>query len=355
MVKVSLKGIHRVRKRLADGRMAEYHYAWRGGPRIWDRTSPFRVGSIDYLEVYQRATTARQDVKGTFREIIEAFLSSREFAELSERTRQDHKKNIAQNDGIEARFGSAPIAVFESPKIRNMAINWRDTFSPGTGDNLMATLQRIVSFAYQRGLLGEHRLLKIHRRAKSNRADIVWSQAEIDAFVKGTPSYVGNILIAAVETGLRPGDLQIFGHRNIETTPGGHQRILLRTKKSNKKKFASVPVTPALAKLIARLPKDQDTFIVNSEGRPFANSNSLGKLISDWRDELGLRKELHLYDARGTAVTRLVRAGCTIGELAAHMGWSFQHAAQMLDRYAKLDPEMSDGILEKVSRREAGR
>lgn len=49
-------------------------------------------------------------------------------------------------------------------------------------------------------------------------------------------------------------------------------------------------------------------------------------------------------------MTRLVRAGCNLGELASHMGWSLQHAAAMLERYAALDPEMTDGILEKVRR-----
>lgn len=42
-----------------------------------------------------------------------------------------------------------------------------------------------------------------------------------------------------------------------------------------------------------------------------------------------------------------------MGELASHMGWSFQHASQMLERYAALDPEMSDGILRKVMKSES--
>jgi len=54
-------------------------------------------------------------------------------------------------------------------------------------------------------------------------------------------------------------------------------------------------------------------------------------------------------------VTRLVRAGCNLGELAAHMGWSYQHAAAMLERYAALDPEMTDGILKKVQAAERHR
>ncbi len=42
----------------------------------------------------------------------------------------------------------------------------------------------------------------------------------------------------------------------------------------------------------------------------------LAGAVPSWRDALGIRKQLRLYDARGTAVTRLVRAGCTLSELA---------------------------------------
>lgn len=109
-----------------------------------------------------------------------------------------------------------------------------------------------------------------------------------------------------------------------------------------------------MAELIAATPADQATFIVNKDGSPFKKANSLGQVIHDWRDKLNLRKELHLYDARGTAVTRLVRAGCTIAELAAHMGWSVAHAADMVSRYAALDPDMTDGIQDKVEGKKKG-
>lgn len=35
------------------------------------------------------------------------------------------------------------------------------------------------------------------------------------------------------------------------------------------------------------------------------------------------------------------------------MGWSLHHASQMLERYAALDQEMSDGILRKVMKSES--
>jgi hypothetical protein len=46
---------------------------------------------------------------------------------------------------------------------------------------------------------------------------------------------------------------------------------------------------------------------------------------------------------------------CNLGELAAHIGWSYQHAAAMLERYSAPDPEMTDGILKKVQAAERHR
>ena len=357
-VNVHLKGVHRAAKRLADGRLVQYHYAWRGGPRFWVSTSGIRVGSMAYIDAYREvcaAHAARHCTKGTFQEVIDAFVASGTFADLGERTRHDHLKNIANPQGIEQKFGTYPIATFNDPRIRHRVNKWRDGFSKGTGDNMIATLQRIVSYGHEEGLIGYHHLLRIKRRTTSNRADIIWLPDEVDTFVAGAPEYIGRILIVAVETGFRPGDLCVLDRSHFEPIPGSNGRILLRTKKSGQRKFAAVPVSERLARLLAELPPEQSRIIVWQQGKPYKTARKLGQLVSRWRDELGLRKNLRLYDARGTAVTRLVRAGCSLAELAGHMGWSLQHASQMLERYAALDPEMTDQILRKVQAEEARR
>lgn len=346
------KGVHRVRKTLVDGSYAEYHYAWRGGPLFWSHESTCRRDGIEYIEAWQRACQAKRDVRGRFQEIINEFTGSSEFTRLAPRTRRDHLHNISRSGGIEAEFGAAPIMAFESARIRREVMRWRDKNSDGVGNNMMATIQRIVSFAYDRGLLQNHHLLKVKKRKRRSHAHIIWTQEEIDYFVEKAPAYVGRILIAAVETGFRPGDLQAFKKSDIEHQRNGNARAMILTRKSGRTSYATVPVTPRLQALIDELPTDQEHIIVGARGEPIQATNVMGRNISQWRDKLGIRRELRLYDARGTAVTRLVRAGCSIGELAAHMGWKIQHAANMLDIYAALDPDMTDGILDKVKRQQ---
>jgi hypothetical protein len=61
-----------------------------------------------------------------------------------------------------------------------------------------------------------------------------------------------------------------------------------------------------------------------------------------------IRDELRLYDLRGTAATALLRAGCTLNEIAVTMGWGLRHASNIIEKYAALVPEISDEVLEKL-------
>ncbi|MEY8801897.1 tyrosine-type recombinase/integrase [Leisingera sp. XS_AS12] len=341
-----------MRKTLADGTHAEYHYAWRGGPLFWSHDSVCRRDGIEYVEAWQKACQAKRDVRGSFQEIINEFTNSSDFARLAARTRRDHLHNLARPGGIEEEFGAAPIMAFENARIRNAVLRWRDRHSDGVGNNMMATLQRVISFAYDRGLLHNHHLLRVKKHKRKSHAHIIWTQEEIDHFVENSPAYVGRMLIAAVETGFRPGDLKNFKKSDITYTRKKGARALILTEKSGRTKYATVPVTERLQALLDDLPEGQDHVIVGARGAPLNLANLIGREVSKWRDKLGIRKELRFYDARGNAVTRLVRAGCSIAELAAHMGWSMQHAAHMLDIYAALDPNMTDGILAKVQRQE---
>lgn len=103
-----------------------------------------------------------------------------------------------------------------------------------------------------------------------------------------------------------------------------------------------------MAALIDATPEGQCNFIVNKAGQPYQHENYLGDAVSEWRDRLKIRPELRLYDARGTAATRLLWADASLKEIATCMGWSIKHASEVIGRYAALTPEMSDGIAAKL-------
>jgi hypothetical protein len=89
----------------------------------------------------------------------------------------------------------------------------------------------------------------------------------------------------------------------------------------------------------------------------------LSQEVADHLNELGLKRgrderlreieavenaELRFYDLRGSACTRLVRAGLPIADLALHMGWKPSYAAKMLDVYAAMNTGRSDTMLRRL-------
>ena len=72
-----------------------------------------------------------------------------------------------------------------------------------------------------------------------------------------------------------------------------------------------------------------------------------------WREKAGVPKsedgrEKTLQHMRGTAATRLLNAGLSLSEIAAHIGWSVRHAANVIEHYAMASPTETDGILVKL-------
>jgi integrase len=350
MAMIRVTGINRVRRRLADGTVREYHYAARGRGAVpfWNDAMAFAEGSPEYLAALAAARPVAEKARGLFREVILAFTASQDFRQLGARTQADMRKSINHpKNGIDHKFGGGPRGIFDDLRIRGIVLAWRDEIGGKVGDDRMRHLQRIVGWAHDRTLLRHNHLTRLKGIYRANRAEVFWTGEEIAAFEKGAPAHVARILVAATETGLRPGDLAQLGPAHVHPTPGG-QRIVIWT--SKRARLASIPVTPRMAALIAATPAGQATFIATRGGQPYRHENYLGDAVSEWRDKLKIRADLRLYDARGTAATRLLLADATLKEIATVMGWSLKHAASVIERYAALSPEMSDGVAAKLAR-----
>ncbi|WP_181164728.1 tyrosine-type recombinase/integrase [Amaricoccus solimangrovi] len=345
-----MTGINRVRKRLASGEVREYHFAWRGkgAPLFWRSDSGIGIGSAEYVAAWKAAIPAKpMAAQGKFRELILGYLGGPEFNGLAARTRADIEASIRHpKNGIDTEFGAAPIPAFNDPRIRREVLDWRDRIGGKVGDTRVDHLQAIVGWAHDRGRLTANHLLRIKAVYKANRAEIFWTSDEIAAFEAGAPHAVARILIAATETGLRPGDLLLLERAHIHPTPKG-RRIVLWTRKRGR--LVSIPVTDRMGALIDATPEGRERILVNQGGEPYRHENYLGDAVSAWRDRLKMRRELRLYDARGTAATRLLEAGADLREIATAMGWSVAHASQVIERYVALHPGMTDALGAKLA------
>ncbi len=129
LARVELKGIHRVRRKLAEGTVREHHYAWRGGPKFWSSDSGVRKGSADYIAALT-AVAERLKTDGlSAPAMIDAFLDSAEYRKLAPRTRANCRKWALR---FAEEFKGDPAAIFEDPASRGEVTEWRQkwTHSP---------------------------------------------------------------------------------------------------------------------------------------------------------------------------------------------------------------------------------
>ena len=235
VARVRLKNIHKVKKKLASGAVAEYHYL-RGGARFWGPESPFKVGSEDYVKAYIAAQKTPDKDIPRFRSIIIRYKKSEDFTSLAPRTKKDYNLWMAR---IDAEFGNAPLEAFDSPKIRAKAFSFRDRWTGRQAQYAWQMLARLSSWAYKRRILSFHHLRDGGTVYKSDRSDIIWKPTDIKAVLDIAPTYIRHAFITAIETGLRPGDLVKLSESHIEDTEKG-RRIVIRTNK--KKRIAAIPI-----------------------------------------------------------------------------------------------------------------
>ena len=349
------RGIHRVRKVLADKTVVSYHYAWRSGPRFWSSLDHTPEGGPAYWQAYKETVANVSRSRGLFREILREYVSTRQFQKRADRTKKDVINRIGHPEyGIDVRFGGAPAQAFNRPQIRKIVYAWHDDFkSDRVADSYKATLVAIVTWAVDRGLLQVNHLAGMHGRYSVDRSEIIWTPQEIDLFLNGddergigpAPLWLQRLFTTALETGLRQGDIAKLNWTHIQNTPNG-QRIFIKTAK--RKRDASVPVTPRMKWVLDTADKSRKVIILDGSGQPYTSAASLGQAVARRRDLCGIRKALQLRDTRGTAATRLFEADASLREISAAMGWSPAHTAKMIETYVRMAPEASDSLLDKL-------
>lgn len=355
-----MKHIHRVKKILACGGTREYHYVFRGGPKFWDTSMGFGSGEPEYYVAYadhMKAFLPKKPVddRKATAGVIARYLASAHFTKLASRTQEDYRKYL---DSFESEFGDDPIKMFEEAESVSEIREWKEKWGHSLKqyDYATSVITKLLNWAKtEDAAIAVHHHTNVARLYKSNRADIVWLPEEVKALLGVANEREARIVVAASEGGLAPQDLGVLKRHHVQRTPKGRRLFFKRKKNGNS---TSIPVTPALAALIDSTPAGQEFLVVSLEGHRLTPERAsqivrdlkarANKLAS--RDPMAtpIREELRLYDLRGTAATALLRADCSLNQIAVTMGWGLRHAANIIERYAALVPEVADEVLAKL-------
>lgn len=371
MTRVRLKGLNSIRKRLADGSTVTYWYAWKGGPRLTG--SP---GSPEFLAAFNAAHADRKKPTGeTLRTLVSLYRASPEFTGLADATRKVWLRwldLICQTEGALA-IGDLPWAALDDRRVRADILAWRDQWAhqPRTADYAMQVLSRVLGWSVDRGLLALNAAAGVSQLYKGNRADQIWTDEEIAAFVSAAPSpEVGFIIRLACVTGLRREDLASLAWSHV-----GAVAIVKPTSKSRGIRSAVVPVLPETTALLAEIRAQQLrrheelatvaarkgrpapvvplTVLSNTRGRPW-KVTGLDSAVQDAKAAANPPIDKHLHDSRGTFGTRLrKKARLTASEIADVLGWDEDRAERLLAVYVDRD-DIVRSIAERIARNEAG-
>jgi integrase len=332
-MRVKLKGVNRIRKRLASGAFVTYYYAWKGGPRLEGEP-----GSPEFLASYYRARDEeRPEAPPVLRTLLDAFQDSTAFTDLAPRTRADYAKHLRI---IDRAYGDFPYAALEDRRTRGEFMAWRDQLAQRSrrqADYSYSVLARVLSWALDRGLIAANPCRNGGRVYRAFRSERVWS-AEIEAaFYAKAPAHLHLALALALWTGQRQGDL-------LALTWGAYdgkvlrlvQRKTIRKKGGHAGTRVIIPVgAPLKARLEAlrdeRRPAAGEHILLTERSTPWTESG----FRASWRKACILAgvEGVTFHDLRGTAVTRLALAGATPPEIGTVTGHSLRDVHQILDSH----------------------
>lgn len=268
---------------------------------------------------------------GTLNGWIDEYLDTDEFHHLSDVSKKSYRRHV---DRIRANFGAMPLTAVEDKRARGVFKEWRDRRakeSAREADYAWMVLARILSVAKDRGKIAVNQCEKGGRVYSSDRAHIIWTAADIEQFCKAASPVLQLVLLLALWTGQRLGDLLTLTWSAYD---GSY--IRLQQSKGRRKGKPGPRVTIPVSKVLkAALDKAKQsarttTILCTSRGTPWTPDG----FQTSWAKHINGRVSPPASTSTiFTAVTRLALAGCTVPQIAAITGHSLNDVQDILDAH----------------------
>lgn len=349
-MRVRLKGINTVKKQLKDGTINTHYYHRASGTPL--DGVPDTARFIASLAKAEMSMSSRTD--GTLTGLFRKFEATAKWRKLRASTQAEYKRMFKFWEGM---FGRVPLPALASKSFRKDVLAWHDEFSaekPREADNRVTILARVLSWAAKDADLATNVLDGFDRAYSADRSDKIWLPEHVDAFMAAADPDMQLALMLALHTGQRQGDIIKMAWTQYDGT-----RITLRQSKTGRD--VRVPCTKALKAtlditerrgLLMLLTKSNGAFkaryfkarweaVYTAAGLPGAPDKATGKPAD-------LSARLHFHDLRGTAVTMLFEAGCSVAEVASISGHTLRRAQEILDKYLSRTSKMADGAIAKL-------
>jgi len=211
-------------------------------------------------------------------------------------------------------------------------------------DYTYSVLALIIAWAYDRGLVPTNPCERPGKVYRSERIDSIWTSEDEAAFLKVAPSHIGLAFMLALWTGQRQGDLL-----RLPWSAYDGQRIRLRQRKTGARE--EIPVGKPLRAMLDQTSRSAATIMATSRNTSWTESRfraSWGKACK----KAGVQ-DVTFHGLRGTAVTRLAVAGCSVPEIASITGHSLKQVIAILDaHYLSRESKLGISAIQKLEAHE---
>jgi integrase len=339
-MQIKMKGINPVRATLASGEQKTYYYHRATGTRLAGEP-----GSSEFLTSFAEAEDShRSRNTGTLSGLIREFEETNQWRRLAESTKKEYRRVFKFWDG---KYSTCPLGALEDKAFRRDVIKWHNEFSdakPREADNRVSILARVLSWAALDGPLDRNVLDGFERAYANDRSDVIWLPEDIEAFLAVASPEMQLAMVLALHTGQRQGDIlrlawNQYDGRSISLRQGKRQRL------GRPAPLIRVPCTKALKTTLDAAPRRALVMLTTKTGLRFKKRYFADQWERTCR-AAGI-VDLHFHDIRGTTVTLLAEAGCTVPEIVAITGHSLRRAQEILDKYLARTSKLAESAIAK--------
>jgi integrase len=314
------------------------YYRVKGRPKVRLRGTPW---TPEFMAQYETAkgepapAQTRGITPGTWR-----WLCIRYFAECAEYKRLDVRTQRVRRQILEATFDE-PIAPGSSKFFRDFPLSRmtadavdvlrdRKILAPESANARLKAMRQVFKFGVKKKLAPSNPAREVEYFKSGSAGFRTWTPEEVQQFEERHPvgSKARLALALMLFTGQRRSDIIRFGKQHAK---GGKLTFTQHKGRNRKPKRLTLPILPALQRIIDGTTCGDLTFLVNDWGRPFTDAG-FGNWFRDRCVEAGVPGRAH--GLRKAGATIAANNGATSLQLMAIFGWDTLKEAERYTRGA---------------------
>jgi integrase len=314
------------------------YYRVKGRPKVRLRGTPWTAEFMtEYAAAKDHSAKARitEITSGTWRSLcVKYFSEYADYLRLDKRTQRVRRGLLEATfdepiaPGSSKSFGDFPLSHMTEDAVE--VLRDRKLHRPEAANARLKAIRQVFKFGVKKKLAPRNPARDVEYFKSGSTGFPIWTLEEVHQFEARHPfgSKARLALALMLFTGQRRSDIIRFGKQHAK---GGRLTFTQHKGRNRKPKRLTLPILPALQRVIDATPCGDLTYLVNEWGRPFTDAG-FGNWFRDRCVEAGVPGRAH--GLRKAGATIAANNGATSRQLMAIFGWETLKEAERYTRGA---------------------